>query len=90
MDAESNRKRRYSDEEVRALLKRAAELENEGRMLPASEDGPTLTDLESIASEAGIHPLALREAARELDADSKEVPVASSSSRREASSRTIS
>ncbi len=59
--------RRYSDEEVRRLLQRAAELESEDRSLPAPSQGPTLADLEAIASEAGINPVLLRQAARELE-----------------------
>ena len=62
--------RRYSDEEVKLLLKRAAELESEKRNLPARSEGPTLSDLESIASEAGINPDLIRRAARELDSTS--------------------
>lgn len=59
--------RRYTDEEVKRLLKRAAELESEGPALPARVDGPTLAEIESIASEAGINPGLVRQAARELD-----------------------
>jgi len=67
--------RRYTDEEVRLLLKRAAELESEGPSLPARVDGPTLDDIESIASEAGINPALVRRAARELDSPSGGVTV---------------
>lgn len=59
--------RRYSDEEVRRLLQRAAELESEDASLPAPLEGPTLADLEVIAAEAGLDPVLLRQAARELD-----------------------
>lgn len=78
MSAEPNRTRHYSDEEVRALLKRAAELETEGRALPAPTEGPTLSDVESIAAEAGINPLAIREAARELETGSAQGTVGES------------
>jgi hypothetical protein len=60
--------RRYTDEEVRKLLDRASELESESKYLTAPTDGPTLQELEAIAEEAGLNALALREAARELDA----------------------
>ena len=59
--------RRYSDDEVQRLLKRAADLETEAPSLLAKVDGPTLGELEAIASEAGINPALIRHAARELD-----------------------
>jgi len=62
--------RRYTDEEVRNLLKRASELESQGTTLPAPTQGPTLLDLEEIALEAGINPTLVRQAARELDTPS--------------------
>jgi hypothetical protein len=68
MTPDRSSSRRYSDEEVRRLLQRAAELEREDRSLPASPEGPTLADLEGIAAEAGLDPVLLRQAARELDA----------------------
>lgn len=66
--------RRYSDEEVRLLLKRAAELESQAGTVPARTDGPTLADLEAIASEAGISPGLVRQAARELDSGGPSLP----------------
>lgn len=60
--------RRYTDEEVRKLLERASEIESESKYLTAPTHGPTLQELEAIAEEAGLDALALREAARELDA----------------------
>ena len=62
--------RRYSDDEVRHLLERAADLETEAPSLPATVDGPTLGELESIASEAGMDPALVRRAATELDSAS--------------------
>jgi hypothetical protein len=70
MTPDSDGPRRYSDEEVRKLLERASELERKGTTLPARADGPTLSDLEAIASEAGINAAAIRQAARELDSAS--------------------
>jgi len=65
--------RRYTDDEVRQLLKRASELESQGPSLPAKVDGPTLAEIESIASEAGINPALIRQAATELDSPSGQV-----------------
>jgi hypothetical protein len=59
--------RRYTDEEVRELLKRASELGKDGRSLTSSSEGPDLPELEAIAAEAGMNPVAVREAARELE-----------------------
>jgi len=70
MTSNPNSSRRYTDEEVRKLLKRASELESQGGTLPAPIEGPTLSDLEAIASEAGINPTLVRQAARELDTPS--------------------
>jgi len=67
--------RRYSDEEIQRLLKRAAELESEKPALPARVDGPTLEEIESIASEAGINPALIRQAAHELDSSSGGITV---------------
>lgn len=67
--------RRYSDEEIQLLLKRAAELESETPALPARVDGPTLEEIESIASEAGINPALIRQAAHELDSPSSGITV---------------
>ncbi|MEK9509892.1 hypothetical protein WI460_16955 [Gemmatimonadota bacterium Y43] len=58
--------RRYGEEEVSRLLKRATELQ---RAQPTSPEpsGLTLEELEEIALEAGIDPALLRRAADELD-----------------------
>ncbi len=58
--------RRYSDKEVRKLLERAAELQHDDAVAPAST-GMTLDQLESVAMEVGIDPAALRRAAEELE-----------------------
>jgi len=70
MTPDSKPSRRYSDEEVRLLLNRAAELETQGPGLPARVEGSTLSDIESIASEAGINPALVRQAAREMESGS--------------------
>jgi hypothetical protein len=58
--------RRYSDEEVRLLLERAADLQHAS---PPGHDaaGLTLPELEEVASEAGLDVTLLRRAAAELD-----------------------
>lgn len=71
--------RRYTDEEVRQLLLRASELESQSTRLPTPADGPTLSDLEVIASEAGLDPALLRKAAQELDVDRTGAPPAAGS-----------
>ncbi len=58
--------RRYSDEEVAQLLKRATELQAENRSGPRG-GGLTLPELEEIGAEAGIDLRSLRQAAAELD-----------------------
>ena len=58
--------RRYSDDEVAHLLKRATELQADNR--PAVRgSGLTLPELEEIAAEAGIDVETLRQAADELE-----------------------
>jgi len=66
--------RRYSDDEVQRLLSRAADLDSQGGNLPARATGPTLDDIEAIASEAGINPALIRQAAQELDSSSGFAP----------------
>ncbi|MBT8398712.1 MAG: hypothetical protein HKO65_02675 [Gemmatimonadetes bacterium] len=67
--------RRYTDDEIQRLLKRAAELESEKPSLPAPVDGPTLEEIESIASEAGINPALVRQAALEMESPTSGVTV---------------
>lgn len=59
--------RRYDEEEVRELFRRATE-PTDGEELPARASGLTLDQLEQIAREAGIEVAALRRAARDLEA----------------------
>jgi hypothetical protein len=58
--------RRYSDQDVAFILKRAAALE-ERRSQVESPRGITLRDLREIAQEVGIDPALVDEAAAELD-----------------------
>jgi hypothetical protein len=61
------RRRRYGDEEVGLILKRAAELQRQEPAGPAEGGGLLLAELEEIAAEAGIDPRYLRRAAEEVD-----------------------
>jgi hypothetical protein len=59
--------RHYTDDEVAAIFRVAAE-GSESRALPSGHaDGLTLRDLQSIAREVGIAPDAVADAARSLD-----------------------
>lgn len=58
--------RRYNEDEVSRLLKRATELQRSRASSP-DPTGLTLAELEDIALEAGIDPGLLRRAAEELD-----------------------
>ncbi|MGD2154994.1 MAG: hypothetical protein PVG79_17145 [Gemmatimonadales bacterium] len=60
-------RRRYGDEEVGLILKRAAELQRQEPSLAAEGGGLSLGELEEIAAEAGIDPRYLRRAAEEID-----------------------
>lgn len=72
---ESLLKRRFSDEEIRAILTRAAELQrrqggarSSGEGDSADESsGTSLEELQGVAREAGLDPALIREAAAELD-----------------------
>jgi hypothetical protein len=59
--------RRFSDREVKALLGRAVELSRAVAAPPLGSRGLSLTELEHIASEAGLRPEALRQAVAELE-----------------------
>ncbi len=67
MTEPSNLPRLYDEKEVTRLLKRATEMQREESRWPASAGGLSLSELESIASEAGIDPRYLRRAAAEFD-----------------------
>ena len=67
MTEPEHRSRRYGEEEVARLLKRATELQrDEGSRGPVAGE-LTLPELEDIALEAGIDPRHLRRAATELE-----------------------
>jgi len=61
----SRRERRFNDEEVALIIKRAAELQQTERVEPST--ALTLSDVEQIAREAGIDPDLIRRAAVGLD-----------------------
>jgi hypothetical protein len=65
-------KRRYSEQEVAALLTRAAELS-----APDDARGSTLDEVERIAAEAGISTAMVRQAAAELARGKKPAPSSS-------------
>ena len=67
--------RTYTEEEVSRLIKRAVELEAERSISKESNrTGLNLTDLEQIASEAGIDPDLIKHAAKELDSHTAKKP----------------
>lgn len=60
--------RRYTDQEVALVIKRAAELQAQAAQVSEEErSGLSLTELEQIAREAGLDPGLVRRAATELD-----------------------
>ena len=66
--------RRYGDEEIARILKRATEIQIADPSL-SSPSGMTLQELEDIAAEAGIDPRHLRRAAMELEHDGGDASV---------------
>jgi hypothetical protein len=58
--------RRYTEEEVDAILKEAAEVQTSDRSLLPATHGMTMSQLQEIAREAGISPDAVKLAARRL------------------------
>ncbi|HEY8061410.1 MAG TPA: hypothetical protein VID74_01370 [Gemmatimonadales bacterium] len=59
--------RRYTDEEVAAIFKQAAETESAVSPLPAEGNGTTLAALQEIGREVGISPEAISHAAQSLE-----------------------
>ena len=65
----------FSEDEVRKLIKRAAELEAERSVSGkgSSENGLTMDELKQVASESGLDPQLIEQAAAEIDAGPKNV-----------------
>lgn len=63
--------RRYGDREIARLLKKAAELQEEEARHELDGRGMTLTELQEVAAEAGIHPRYLQQAAARIDQPEK-------------------
>ena len=57
----------YTEQEVAALLERAAELQAQAARRNEHRPGLSLAELEDVAAEAGLDPSLLRQAAGELD-----------------------
>jgi hypothetical protein len=63
----SNLPRRYGEDEIGELLRRATELQRDEASPNLPSGGLSLQEIEEIAGEVGIDPRYLRQAARELD-----------------------
>ena len=61
--------RRFDDQEVSHILERAAELQHREPLTPPETSGMTLAELEQVATEAGIDPQHVRNAAAALEHD---------------------
>jgi hypothetical protein len=59
--------RRFNDEEVALIIKRAAELQQTEQIADEPASALTLAEVEQIAKEAGIDPALIRRAAQTLD-----------------------
>ena len=59
--------RRFTEKETETILRRAAELQASGGVEATGEKGLTLTEMESIAREAGLDPALIRKAALEIE-----------------------
>ena len=67
MPAELEPARRYTDREVRLILKSAVDLQQRHDHGDDPSRGMSLVELEQVAAEAGLDPALVRRAARELD-----------------------
>ncbi len=65
--------RRFSDEEVRAILARAAKLQELAPPAPSVADGLSLRDLEQVGEEAGIDGALVRRAQKLGEARTRRV-----------------
>jgi len=63
--------RRFDDEEVARILERAAELQHRAPLAPPDISGMTLAQLEQVATEAGIDPQHVRDAAAALERETR-------------------
>ncbi len=61
------KERIYTEQEIAALIERTAELQAEKNRRGNRGSGLTLTELETVAAEAGLDPSLLRQAAAEID-----------------------
>ena len=66
-----SRDRKFNDEEVALIIKRAAELQQTQIVESEPSNAMTLTEVEQIAREAGIDPKLIRQAAHGLDRPSE-------------------
>lgn len=66
-----SRDRKFNDEEVALIIKRAAELQQTQAVESEPSNALTLTEVEQIAREAGIDPKLIRQAAHGLDRPSE-------------------
>lgn len=67
----SGRDRKFNEEEVALIIKRAAELQETQQVESEPSSALTLTEIEEIAREAGIDPKLIRHAAHGLDRPSE-------------------
>jgi hypothetical protein len=65
--ADTPRERRFNDEEVALIIKRAAELQQTEQTAQEPGNALSLSEVEQIAKEAGIDPRLIRQAALGLD-----------------------
>jgi hypothetical protein len=66
--------RRFSDREVRLILKEAAELQERETGDRIGRDGMTLAELEQVAADVGLDPALVRRAAARVDTGVHDIP----------------
>ncbi len=67
------RNRKFNEEEVALIIKRAAELQQTQQVQQEPSTALTLSEVEQIAREAGIDPMLIRQAAHGLDRPSETI-----------------
>src|ERR1019366_5851339 len=67
----TGRDRKFNDEEVALIIKRAAELQQTQQVEQEPSTALSLAEVEQIAREAGIDPMLIRQAAHGLDRPSE-------------------